>query len=177
MRYLGLLLLAALTASRLAAADDSADLARWQQPPDAVSREDDPDSPFISFFTPAYSSTDKSAIWSMMAAKWRDTGETDLSVGVRLIHGDDAPWTFKTASLADGTKLSLESLPAARTCDAGGACVRREIVTIALPRTALEGEYPTGFAITIVTGDGEQHPITFPPEIIAALSRAAADER
>ena len=42
----------------------------------------------------------------MMAAKWRDTGETDLSVGVRLIHGDDVPWAFKSASRADGTTPS-----------------------------------------------------------------------
>lgn len=175
MRYLGFLLLAALAASRVAVADDSADLARWQQPTDAVAREDDPSSPFISFFTPTYSSADKSAVWSMMAAKWRDTGDIDLSVGVRLNHGDEAPWTFTAASLADGTKLSLDSFPAIKTCTAGGTCVRRETVSLTLPRNALKGEYATSFAITIVTGDGDQHAITFPPEIIAALAREIRD--
>lgn len=174
-RHLGLALIALLAVGRVAAADESADLTRWQQPMDAVSREDDPAAPFVSFFTPTYSNAEKSTIWSMMAAKWRGTGEIDLAVGIRLVHGDEAPWNIEAASLADGTKLVLEMFPPARTCDSNDACVQREAASVTLPMEALSESHAGDLSITVVTRDGGRHAVTFPRAIVAALSRELGD--
>ena len=61
---------------------------RWDPPAHVVTVTDDPAAPYIAYFTPPYRAAGSVDLaWSMMATRWRETGDVRLSVGVRMLHG------------------------------------------------------------------------------------------
>lgn len=166
-----LIALLSLLAAYPARADTDPDLLRWDQPEGIVVSEDDPAAPFVSFFTPIYRDEDQVATWSMMATRWRSNGRIDLSIGVRLVHADEAPWGVAAAKLEDGQDLQVDLLNAVKTCSADDVCVQRETATINLPLAVLERGAAEGMEIRLKTLNGVDRVIAFPRDILDQLYR------
>jgi hypothetical protein len=163
---------------------------RWDPPAEAVTVTDDPAAPYIAYFTPPYRATGSVDLaWSMMATRWRETGDVQLSVGVRMLHGGKA-WGIIGWRIADPhfpprlgsssrAHASIKPLKPLKTCGESG-CRTYEAASFALPRAALDqaGLHRDGtLAITILTKAHETQSIHFPAAILTELSRMIATER
>ena len=165
---------------------------RWDPPAHVVTVTDDPAAPYIAYFTPPYRAAGSTDLaWSMMATRWRGTGDIQLSVGVRMLHGGPA-WGITGWRLADprfpphGTaasssqiQASIEPLKPLDTCNESG-CRTYEAASFALPLAALDQAALTpdgGLEIRILTQAGETPSIRFPAAILAELNRMLAAKR
>jgi hypothetical protein len=164
-----------------------ADSQRWDPPAETISISDDRDVPYVAYFTPPYRSAGSSDIaWSMMATRWRETGEVQLSVGVRILHRSAEPWRIVGWRVADSSfpprvraraaspETMIAALKPLNTCGDGG-CHTYEAASFALPVEALEqSALAPGAAleITILTQAGDAPSIRFPAAILAELRRA-----
>jgi len=165
---------------------------RWDPPAQAVTVTDDPAAPYIAYFTPPYRAAGSVDLaWSMMATRWRGTGDVRLSVGVRMLHGGQAwgitGWRLaeprypprRAAVSSSQIQASIEPLKPLDTCGKSG-CRTYEAASFALPLAALEqaGLTPDGaLEISILTRAGEAPSIRFPAAILADLKRMLAATR
>jgi len=159
---------------------------RWGAPAETVSISDDRDVPYIAYFTPPYRDAGTRDIaWSMMATRWRESGEIQLSVGLRIVHDGAEPWRIVGWRIADSSFppriRTVAAFPAAtvaalkplKSCS-DGLCRTYEAASFALPVAALEQPAlpPAGaLEITILTQAGELPSIRFPAAILADLRR------
>ena len=165
---------------------------RWDPPAQAVTVTDDPAAPYIAYFTPPYRTAGSVDLaWSMMATRWRETGDIRLSVGVRMLHGGEA-WGITGWRLADPRfpprraaasssqiQASIEPLKPLDTCSDSG-CRTYEAASFALPLAALDRAALTpdgALEISILTEAGETPSIRFPAAILAELNRVLAAQR
>ena len=158
---------------------------RWDPPPQAVTVTDDPTAPYIAYFTPPYRAAGSVDLaWSLMATRWRETGDIRLSVGVRVLHGGGA-WGITGWRLADPrasspqVQASIEPLKPLDTCSDSG-CRTYEAASFALPLAALDQAALTpdgALEINILTQAGETPSIRFPAAILAELNRVLAAQR
>lgn len=153
---------------------------RWDPPAQAVTVTDDPAAPYVAYFTPPYRAAGSDDLaWSMMATRWRATGDIQLLVGVRMLHGGQA-WGITGWRLADpGLQASIEPLKPLDTCSDSG-CRTYEAASFALPLAALDRAALTpdgALEIGILTQAGETPSIRFPAAILAELNRMLAAQR
>src|SRR5262245_40397846 len=180
---IGLAMAAGLSGPAVAEAGLSAvDTQRWDAPAAAVSVSDDPAAPYVAYFTPPYRTSRATDLaWSMMATRWRETGDVQLSIGVRIVH-DGTAWAIAGWRLADPSfpprrpagVMKIEALKPLETCTAA-RCQTYEAASFALPLKALEEAVrnpDNTLQISILTQAGETPSIQFPPAILAELSRA-----
>ena len=165
---------------------------RWDPPAQAVTVTDDPAAPYVAYFTPPYRAAGSVDLaWSMMATRWRETGDIRLSVGVRLLHGGEAwgitGWRLadprfpprRTAVSALQAQASIEPLKPLDTCGESG-CRSYEAASFALPLAALDQAALTpggALEINILTQAGQTQSIHFPAAILAELNRMLAAKR
>jgi hypothetical protein len=165
---------------------------RWDPPAQTVTVTDDPAAPYVAYFTPPYRAAGSVDLaWSMMATRWRETGDVRLSVGVRLLHGGEAwgitGWRLAdprlpprpTAASSSHTQASIEPLKPLDTCGDSG-CRIYEAASFALPLAALDRAALTpdgALEINILTQAGETASIRFPAPILAELNRMLAAQR
>ena len=165
-----------------------AEAQRWDPPADTVSVSDDREVPYVAYFTPPYRSAGPSdVVWSMMATRWRATGEVQLSVGVRIVHDGAEPWRIVGWRIADtrfpprvhtthSATAPVAALSPLKTCGDHG-CRTYEAVSFALPLAALALERGAALDITIVTKAGNGPSIRFPAAILANLHRALGTQQ
>ncbi|MBA4097200.1 MAG: hypothetical protein C0484_10595 [Rhodospirillum sp.] len=165
---------------------------RWDPPAQAVTVTDDPAAPYVAYFTPPYRAAGSDDLaWSMMATRWRETGDIRLSIGVRMLHGGQAwgitGWRLadprfpphRTAASSSQIQASIEPLKPLDTCTDSG-CRTYEAASFALPPAALDQAALTpdgALEISILTQAGETHSIRFPAGILAELNRMLAAQR
>ena len=165
---------------------------RWDPPAQAVTVTDDPAAPYIAYFTPPYRAAGSVDLaWSMMATRWRKTGDIQLSVGVRMLHGGQAwgitGWRLadprfpprRTAASSSNAQAPIEPLRPLDTCSDSG-CRTYEAASFALPLAALDQAAltPNGaLEISILTQTGETQSIRFPAAILTELNRMLAGQR
>lgn len=164
-----------------------ADSARWDPPAHTVTVTDDPTAPYVAFFTPPYRAQGSVDLaWSMMATRWRRSGDVALSVGVRLLH-DGKAWGITGWRLADpsfpprgaGSFAAIEPLQPLETCTEAG-CRTYEAASFGLPLDTLDQaarNQDGTLAIAILTEAGETRSIRFPAPILAELNRMLATKR
>src|SRR5262245_3496251 len=157
-----------------------ADSQRWDPSGDTISVSDEGGVPYVAYFTPPYRSTDPTDIaWSMMATRWRATGEIRLSVGVRIVHDGEEPWRivgwhiadtrFPPRTLAASPEAPVTALKPFKACR-DGRCRTYEAASFALPRAALAQATPDAtLEIALVTVAGDTPVIRFPAAILADL--------
>ena len=159
------------------------DSRRWDAPAARVSVSDDPAAPYVTFFTPSYRISGATDLaWSMMATRWRETGDVQLSVGVRIVH-DGKAWGITSWRLADPRfpprhptgasvqQAAIDALKPLETCTAAG-CRTYEATSFAIPLAALEQavrDPGAAFEIRVLTHAGETPAIRFPAAILAQL--------
>ena len=165
-----------------------AEAQRWDPPADTVSVSDDREVPYVAYFTPPYRSAGPSdVVWSMMATRWRATGEIRLSVGVRIVHDGAEPWGVVGWRITDtrfpprahtthSAMAPVAALNPLKTCGDHG-CRTYEAVSFALPLAALALERGAALDITIVTQAGDRPFIRFPAAILANLHRALGTQQ
>ena len=166
-----------------AAADSGlppAESQRWDPVADTVSVTDDPAAPYIAYFTPPYRTVGAVDLaWSMMATRWRATGDVQLSLGVRMVHAGAGPWhiagwrvtdpQFPPRMALSGTEPAAGSLKPLKTCNAG-ACRIYEAASFALPLAVLAQAAQTGAVeLSIVSQTGRTQSIRFPAAILDDL--------
>ena len=165
---------------------------RWDPPAHVVTVTDDPTAPYIAYFTPPYRAAGSVDLaWSMMATRWRETGDVRLSVGVRVLHGGQAwditGWRLMdprfpprgTAASSSNAQTSIEPLKPLDTCNESG-CRTYEAASFALPLAALDQAALTpdgALEISILTQAGETPSIRFPAAILTELKRMVAAQR
>jgi|SRR5687767_8339876 len=191
VRLLGIGLAVAVGLGCPAAADTAvspAESQRWDPPADTISVSDDRDAPYVAYFTPPYRSAGPSDVaWSMMATRWRATGQIQLSVGVRFVHDDTEPWRIVGWRIADtrfpprahatgSATAPVAALNPLKTCGDHG-CRTYEAATFALPLAALARERGAALDITILTQAGDGPSIRFPAAILANLHRALGPQQ
>ena len=127
----------------------------------------------------------------MMATRWRETGEVQLSVGVRILHGGAEPWGIVGWRIADSSfpprvrtfaaspEATIAPLKPLKTCRDGRLPHVRSGVLRASDRgpgaTALEPG--AALEITILTQAGDAPSIRFPAAILAELRRALGTQQ
>ena len=165
-----------------------ADAQRWDPPADTVSVSDDREVPYVAYFTPPYRSAGPSdVVWSMMATRWRATGEIRLSVGVRIVHDGAEPWGVVGWRITDtrfpprahtthSAMASVAALNPLKTCGDHG-CRTYDGATFALPLAARALARGAALDITIVTQAGDRPFIRFPAAILANLHRALGTQQ
>lgn len=185
--WIGLLLAVGLGWEAAAGTSVSpAESQRWDPPADAVSISDDRDVPYIAYFTPPYRDAGPNDIaWSMMATRWRESGNVQLSVGVRILHDGAEPWRIvgwriadsnfppRARAIAASSAATVAALKPFKTCS-DGRCRTYEAASFALPVAALaqpSSSTDGPLEITILTQAGELPSIRFPAEILADLRR------
>ena len=142
-------------------------------------------APYVAYFTPPYRALVPSDVaWSMMATRWRATGEIQLSVGVRIVHDGAEPWRIAGGALptprfppraaqppSRANPAPVEPLKPLKTCGDHG-CRTYEAATFALPLAALgrASAVPRSKS-RILTQAGDGPSIRFPAAILANLNR------
>jgi hypothetical protein len=154
---------------------------------DALSISDGRDVPYIAYFTPPYRSIGPTDIaWSMMATRWRATGDVQLSVGVRIVHSGTEAWRITgwqieetqvplhlMVNAGSSEQAALQSLKPLSTCSEG-ICRTYEAVSFALPLAMIQQASllrDGALEISILTQAGETPVICFPAAILADLHR------
>ena len=159
---------------------------RWDPPAEAVSISDDRDVPYIAYFTPPYRDAGPNDVaWSMMATRWRESGDVQLSVGLRILHDGAEAWRIvgwrisdssfppRARAIAASFPATVAALKPLKTCS-DGRCRTYEAASFALPVAALEqpsSSIDGPLEITIITQAGELPSIRFPAAILADLRR------
>jgi hypothetical protein len=161
---------------------------RWDPPSQTLTITDDPAAPYIAYFTPPYRAAGSVDLaWSMMATRWRETGEVQLSVGVRIVHDGAEPWRIvgwriadtrfpRRAHAPDSATAPIAALNPLKTCGDHG-CRTYEAATFALPLAALRLERSAALDIAILTQAGHGPSIRFPAAILANLHRVLGTQQ
>lgn len=153
---------------------------RWDPAVDTISVTDDPAAPYIAYFTPPYRTEGAVDLaWSMMATRWRATGQVQLSLGVRLVRPGTEPWDiagwrvtdtqFPPRAALSGTEFVAGSLKPLKTCSAG-VCRMYEAASFTLPLAVLARSAQSGaLEFDIVSQAGRAQSIRFPAAILDDL--------